>query len=153
VLPNIITCLPLAAAERSARAAAHEAGHAVAALHFELPLKEVEIRDDGTGHTSYRHWLEPHTAEQWTITAFAGAAAEDDLFYRRGDANTRDLLAIELMIRRLGLDWGERRLAALRFDAQRLVQQLRPRILRVAAALVQHRYLTASDAAVYARFP
>ena len=44
---------------------------------------------------------------------------------------------------------GHRSAAKLltRFDAQRLVQQLRPRILRVAAALVQHRYLTADQIA------
>jgi hypothetical protein len=81
MLAGIITSnLPLATAELLARTAVHEAGHAVTALYFELPLKEVEIRADGTGRTSYCRWLEPDTAEAWTITNFAGAAAERDLF-------------------------------------------------------------------------
>ena len=42
----------------------------------------------------------------------------------------------DAMIERLALDWDARRLATLRFDAQRLVQKLRPRIRAVAAALV-----------------
>jgi hypothetical protein len=41
----------------------------------------------------------------------------------------------------------------LRFDAQRLVQQLRPGIRAVAAALVQHRCLSASAIAEYAQSP
>jgi hypothetical protein len=39
----------------------------------------------------------------------------------------------------------------LRFDAQLLVQKLRPRIRAVAAALVQHRCLSASAVAAYAQ--
>jgi hypothetical protein len=67
--------------------------------------------------------------------------------------DSRDLIAINNMIQRLRLDWGERRLGALRFDAQLLVARLRPRIRRVAAALVEHRRLSASAIAVVARSP
>lgn len=65
----------------------------MAALHFGLPLKEVFIRDDGTGRTRYRDWLEPDTAEAWTITNFAGAAAERDLFPFGGSSDSHDRLA------------------------------------------------------------
>jgi len=34
------------------RAAIHEAGHAVAVLHYWLPLRSVFIRSDGTGRTA-----------------------------------------------------------------------------------------------------
>jgi hypothetical protein len=154
MLANIISAdLPLAAAELLARAAAHEAGHAVAAVHFELPLKEVLIRDDGTGHTSYLTWLGRAEAECWAISNYAGPAAERDLFWDRRGGDTRDLLAIDNMIRRLGLGWDQWRLATLRFDAQLLVARLRPRIRAVAVALVQHRHLTAAGVRVCARSP
>jgi hypothetical protein len=70
---------------------------------------------------------------------------------RRG-GDTHNRLAIDAMIQRLGLDWGARRLGVLRFDAQRLVQQLRPRIRAVAAKLIEHRRLSASAIAGYARY-
>ena len=150
VLPNIITCLPLATAELLARAAAHEAGHAVAALHYELPLKEVLVRPDGTGATRYARSLGRAEAELRTIVIFGGPAAERDLFPFDSCADTRDLRAIDEMIERFGLDWGARRLASLRFDAQLLVKRLRPRIRRVAAALIERRRLSAEAVAGYA---
>jgi hypothetical protein len=51
------------------------------------------------------------------------------------------------MIERFGLDWDARRLSVLRFDAQLLVARQRARIQRVAAALVEHRHLTADQIA------
>jgi hypothetical protein len=53
-------------------------------------------------------------------------------------------------LHRLDLDWDELRLGMLRFEAQFLVQRLRPRIHHVAAALVEHRHLTADQIARYA---
>jgi hypothetical protein len=131
-------------AELLARAAQHEAGHAVAALHYRLPLLEVVIRDDGSGNTSYCRNLGLPEAEDWCVTTFCGGEAEHDRFHdRRGDHG--DLLAITNMLAKLKLDWSERRLAELRHQARHLVKRERSRIRTVAAALLRHRRLSAFD--------
>ena len=56
----------------------HEAGHSVVALRFGLPLARVIVRDDGTGRTSYRHWLGAAEIERWIVTTYAGGEAEAD---------------------------------------------------------------------------
>ncbi len=147
MLADIIVSGDLPLAERLARAATHESGHAVAALHYELPLYQVVIFGDGTGVTNYSRRLMRDEAEAYVITAFAGDISEHDLFYDRQYADYDDRAGIARMIQRLDLDWGERRLGALRFDAQLLVERLRPRIRAVAAALLQRRHLTAEDVA------
>jgi hypothetical protein len=51
-----------------ARAAWHEGGHAIAALYYDLPLREVLIRENGTGLTSYCRRLVPavgHLRLRW----------------------------------------------------------------------------------------
>jgi hypothetical protein len=60
-------------------------------------------------------------AEPWTITTYAGQAAENDLFLDHRADDATDLRAIDAMIQRLDLDWSEVRLGALRFEAQVLV--------------------------------
>jgi hypothetical protein len=127
-----------------ARAAFHEAGHAVAAVHYRLPIREVVIREDGSGNTSYACHLGLAEAERWTITTYAGGEAEFDEFRdRRGDRF--DLLAIDNMLERLQLDWDESRLADLRRQARRLVERERHGIRVVADALIRHRHLSATD--------
>ncbi len=152
MLAGIITAdLPLADAERLARVAIHESGHAVAALYFELPLSEVLIREDGTGHARYGRRLGRAEAEGYAITGYAGGEAERDLFPFGGCEESGDLSGIAAMIRRLDLTWGEERLDELRGEARLLVQRERPRIRAVATALVERRYLTAEAVAAYTR--
>jgi len=154
MLAGIISCdLPLADAERLARVAIHESGHALAALYFELPLSDVLIRQDGTGHARYGRRLGRAEAEGYAITGYAGGEAERDLLPFGGCEDSGDLSGIAAMIRRLDLTWGEERLDELRRDARRLVKRERGPILSVAAALVQHRYLTAEAVAAVARLP
>lgn len=123
------------------RVAWHESGHVVAALYYKLPLREVRICDDGTGLTSYQHWLGLAECERWTITTFAGGEAEFDLF---GDwrADNGDLRAIGNMLYALQLSWGDDKLAELRRQARRLVKRERGHIGMMADALLRHRYLT-----------
>ena len=82
-----------------------------------------------------------------TITAYAGPEAENDLFVDGGADDGGNSLAIIAMLRRLKLDWKECKLAVLRFEAQFLVQRLRPRIRAVAHALIEHGSLTAAQVA------
>ena len=122
-----------------ARAATHESGHCVAALHFALPLREVFIRDDGTGGTRYARRLSSAELSSWTVTAFAGPEAEIAVY---GDADERgDLLVIERMLRRRRLDWPHGVLARYRRRATVLVERERVAIAIVAEALLQHRRL------------
>ncbi len=154
MLAGIISAdLPLADAERLARVAIHESGHAVAALYFELPLLEVLIRDDGTGHVRYGRRLGRAEAEGYAITGYAGAAAEHDLFPFGGCEDSGDLFATAAMIRRLAIDWDAQRLGKLRGEARRLVERERGPIRRCAAALVRYRRLSPSAVAAYARVP
>jgi hypothetical protein len=150
MLDNLITSADLPLAGRLLRASVHESGHSCAALFYGLPLKEALIRPDGTGFTRYHHSLGPDMAERRAIVIFSGPAAERDLFPFGGCADTRDLHNIGEMVERFGLTWDEFELGRLKFEAQFLVQRLRPRIHRVAAALVEHRHLTAAAIAWYA---
>jgi hypothetical protein len=61
------------------------------------------------------------------------------------------LVAIIAMLRRLRLDWDDRRLAMLKFEAELLVKRLLPRIQRVAHAVIEHRSLAAAQVADRAR--
>jgi hypothetical protein len=129
------------------RASVHESGHAVAALFFDLPLRDVLIRENGSGSTRYCHCLGPEMAECRAIVIFAGPAAERDLFPFDSCADSRDLHNIDEMVERFELTWGEFEMGRLRFEAQFLVHRLRPRIHRVAVALVEHRHLSADQIA------
>lgn len=64
-------------------------------------------------------------------------------YYYRGDNG--DLRAIDEMLERLRLDWDEDKLTELRHEARRLVERERSHIRLVAAALIEHRHLTAAD--------
>jgi hypothetical protein len=151
MLDNLITSANLALVGRLLRASIHESGHAVTALFFDLPLRDALIRPDGTGSTRYHHHsLGPDLAESRAIVILSGAAAERDLFPFGSCQDSRDLYNIGEMIERFGLDWGEFEMGRLRFEAEVLVERLRPRIRAVAAGLVQHRHLTAEQIARYA---
>jgi hypothetical protein len=128
-----------------ARAAYHEAGHAIAAICYSLPLREVLIDDAGIGTTRYwgeRFGLE--RAEPWTVVTFAGPEAEFAMFHdRHGEPG--DLHAIAAMMQRLGLVWSEQKLLGLRHIARRLVERERSNIATVASMLIRHRHLTIAD--------
>ncbi len=131
-------------ADLRARAAQHEGGHAIAALHYRPPLLEVVIRDDGSGNTRYCRRFGLAEAEPWTITRFVGPEAEHDRFGdRRGDRD--DIRATDNMLDRLHLTWTDDKLADLRHQARRLVERERSRIRLVADALIEHRRLSALD--------
>jgi hypothetical protein len=134
------------------RASHHEAGRACASLHFNLPIREVVIRRDGSGHTAYARW-HGADAEAWAICVFSGPEAENDLFLDGGADDAGDLLAIIAMLRRLDLDWGACKLAVLRFEAQILVARLCPRIRAVAHALIEPGSLTAAQIAEGRGYP
>jgi hypothetical protein len=151
VLAGLICSADLPLAERLLRAAIHESGHCVTALRYRLPLKEAWVNDDGTGRTRFsRSCLTPQTIEEWFKMSFAGRAAEEDLYmdYRGGDGIDQHRRADALQ--RLGLDWDACRVGMLKFEAEVLVGHLRPRIQRVAAALVEHRHLSADQIAQHA---
>ena len=65
-----------------------------------------------------RFWLYPLSPSRGRIANFSGAAAELGLFLDSRGGDTRDRRNIDEMIERFGLDWDERRLTTLRFDAQ-----------------------------------
>jgi hypothetical protein len=73
------------------RSAFHEAGHAVTALHLNLPLRDVCIRNDGSGLTTYCRQFGRAEARCWTISAYAGPAAEDDAFLYSRTVDAADL--------------------------------------------------------------
>ncbi len=127
------------------RAAVHEAAHAVAALYFNLPLSTVEIRTDGTGLTRYARDLGRREAQRWVITALAGPEADRDALGYESVSEASDLRAIAAVADKLGLDWDDEHLGALRARARHLVRRERARIDRVADALVQHRLLSRED--------
>jgi hypothetical protein len=131
--------LPAVSSDR--RSAIRQAGHAVAALYFKLPLSGVEIRTDGTGHASYARHLVRSEAQRWAITTFAGPEAEHDACGGE-TVGTNDMRAIAAMVDKLGLDWDQNRLGALRARARHLVERERDRIARLADALVDQRYLS-----------
>jgi hypothetical protein len=135
-----------------ARASWHEGGHAVVALHYGLPLREVLIRPDGTGATRYTRQFGLAEAEPWTVSAYAGGAAEFDAF---GDwrAENSDLRAIERMMETMGLTWSDDKMDELRFTARRLVECHRARVSLVADALVRHRHLDAAGLRPYGPDP
>lgn len=152
MLANLIVSADLPLAERLLRAAFHESGHAVAALSFDLPLRDALIRENGSGSTRYHHSLGPEMAESRAIVIFSGPAAERDAFpFVDNCEDSRDLHNIDEMVERFGLTWGEFEMGRLKFEAQFLVARLRPRIRAVAAALVEHRHLNASAIEVVAR--
>jgi hypothetical protein len=91
MLAGLIVSADLPLAERLLRAAVHESGDAVAALHFGLPLKEALIRENGSGSTRYHHGLGPELAESRAIVIFSGASAEREVacrFFRTLDQAT-----------------------------------------------------------------
>jgi hypothetical protein len=150
MIAGLICSADLPLAERLLRASVHESGHAVTAMFYDLPLKEALIREDGTGFTRYRHGLGPELAESRAVVIYAGPLAERDLFPFDSCHDSRDLENIDEMIAHFGLTWEEFEKGRLRFEAEFLVERLRPPIQRVAAALVEHRHLSASAIARYA---
>jgi hypothetical protein len=62
------------------RAAYHEGGHVVCALHFSLPLRSVFINSDGSGGTTYTRRFSWGEVDVWNVTTLAGPAAEADAY-------------------------------------------------------------------------
>jgi hypothetical protein len=112
------------------RAAVQESGHAVAALHFWLPVRDVAVEANGTGDTRYARRLGWGEIDRWTVSAFAGPETERDRFGNADEAG--DLEVIKTMLRRLDLHWGERELAEHRERARHLVRDQREAIAAVA---------------------
>jgi hypothetical protein len=122
----------------------HEAGHSVVALRFGLPLARVIVRDDGTGRTSYRHWLGAAEIERWIVTTYAGGEAEADRFPGH-PADASDRRSIDAALKALDLVWDQRRLGELRADARTLVRAERRSIQWVANELLRLRTLSADE--------
>jgi hypothetical protein len=128
-----------------AAAAQHEAGHVIGALHFNLPLLEVYVREDGSGKTDYTRKFGLADCVPWVITTYAGGEAERDLFGGGQRADRSDLLAINNMLHRCRLDWDEDRLADLRDEARHLVQRQSAAIATVADHLIARKHMTAAE--------
>jgi hypothetical protein len=123
------------------RAAIHESAHAVAALHFALPLREVFIRDNGSGGCGYTRRLGWGEIDRWIVSAYSGPLAERAVF---GDADEDgDLKVIRAMLRRLGFDWTAAELAEYRRTAGLLVEREQHSIEVLADELLRRRSLTA----------
>jgi hypothetical protein len=132
-------------------AATHEAGHAVAALHFWMPLLEVSIEPNGVGATRYARRLGFGEIDRWVCVSYAGPAAELAVY---GDADEAgDLRVIKQMLKALDLHWGADQLAEYRQRAQRLVEAERAAIGAVASELLRHRRLTADAIAAMLPVP
>jgi hypothetical protein len=58
------------------RAAFHEAGHAVAAYIYRLPLSETWIDAEGYGKTRYTRRFDLPDIEAWLVATLAGPAIE-----------------------------------------------------------------------------
>lgn len=127
------------------RAAIHEAGHAVAAAHFRLPLREVFICHDGTGATRYTRHLTRSEAAPWVVATLAGPQAE---IFQFGNApEGGDLYVIQTMVDRVGLSWNGSILAKYHSDARRLVIDNWQPIAIVADELLRARQLSGRELA------
>ena len=57
-----------------AKAAWHEAAHAVVAHLFFLPIANIKIGEDGSGRVSYTRRFSYHEVEPWLVASLAGCA-------------------------------------------------------------------------------
>jgi ATP-dependent Zn protease len=71
------------------RAAFHEAGHAVVARFFGLPVGELEIADDGSGKTEIGSADQLPLIDQITV-CLAGVTAQDLFGFSRPEAGYTD---------------------------------------------------------------
>lgn len=125
------------------RAAIHESAHAVAALHFALPLREVFIRDNASGACSYARRLGWGEIDRFVTVGFAGPLAEAAV---HGDADEDgDLEVIKAMLCRLDLHWDDRELAEYRRMAGLLVEKEQHSIEMLADELLRRQRLTADE--------
>lgn len=132
--------------------ARHEAGHAVAALHYDCPIAHTSIERIGDAPGTTRMRLEEHRD---AIVIFCGPLAENDwAVYVPGtespEINTRG--KDEEGLRILALKYGDLRgcfQEALWFISQHPVQE---QIDRVAGALRERTQLTADEVREVAKF-
>ena len=132
--------------------AVHEAGHAVAALTFAIPIISVSI-DAATPHLHHARYQPQHSAglETLAVMFLAGPSAEQ-LFCGSIEPGTdrfdlamaREHLARRFAPLRIGAE-----MVRLRGSAEALVSLLwaRRRIELIADALLEHRTLTGADIA------
>ena len=132
--------------------AVHEAGHAVAAITFAIPIISVSI-DAATPHLHHARYQPQHSAglETLAVMFLAGPAAEQ-LFCGSIEPGTdrfdlamaREHLARRFAPLRIGAE-----MVRLRGSAEALVSLLwaRRRIELIADALLEHRTLTGADIA------
>jgi hypothetical protein len=128
------------------RVATHEAGHAIAAHVLRLLVREVLIRDDGSGHVAY--YPVPVSAAniaRRAVTMFARPAAERAAC---GDARAAgDVTRLRDMLDGLRLDWAAGELERHRCGAVALVRRERAAVTAVANELERHRRLTGFEIA------
>ena len=122
----------------------HEAGHAVAALRFGLPLRAVIVREGGSGLTAYQHWLGRAELEAWIVVTYAGGEAERDRFPGH-PADAGDRRSIEAALNTCNCELSQERLDELRGDARQLVRDERRNIMRVANELLRCRSLSVAE--------
>lgn len=157
--------------EEERRAAVHEAGHAVAARVFGLPVGDLVLRSPGHGGDSYMGFRMPRiltrkTMETVLAVLMAGRAAEIVLFGSPSAGAAADLATASKIARDMRVRWGLCNVLAVR-DAvdtasgaetrvehslqrasARAVKALACRrriVLRLAVTLLRRRSLTADE--------
>ena len=128
------------------RCCVHEAGHAVAAWRFLLPLERVSIGDDGSGHTSYTRRFSWGEVEHWIVSVYAGPEAETLEFGNAPEIS--DLRNLRNMETDLDLDLSTSRLAALRSIARSLVARERRTIRTLADELLRRREMSGDEISI-----
>ncbi len=139
---------------RREHSAVHEAGHAVAALHFGIPIIRVvlDAPDGGTPHFHrgrYRSTTPAEGARNLAVLCFSGPAAEELLCGPILDFSELNDYAMARAYMERGFAGGPvgAELGLARDAAERLVASLwgRVRVRRIASALLQHGVLDAAQ--------
>ncbi len=129
--------------------ARHEAGHAVAALHYDCPFESVTIKRQGDSLGKIRRMRHRYLGD--AVAVMCGPLAEREWKeHRRGLESFKMYGTDHALGQRLNDDKRARCVAeAMRFMRKRLVQQ---QIDRVARALRDREELTADDVRIAAGF-
>ena len=130
--------------------AIHEAGHALANLHFGIPFIEVSVFADGSGHVSGMGMSEPRTfieAERFTICRIAGYVAEHIALGCELCIKGNDWFAVWTFVRPLFRTEHRFEQFTRKMDRRtvKFMQFRQAALVRIANALLEHRRLTRAE--------
>jgi hypothetical protein len=123
------------------RAAFHEAGHAVCAHRYHLPIERVTINDSGRGYTAYTRHFDWGEVEYRIVSVYAGPEAQRQEY----GACIEDDAVLQRMSEQLGLSLSSSRLQTLRSVARSLVSVERQTIRVLAEELLCRGSMSGDD--------